>query len=102
MGIGKYRGYQQNIGNIALIGDISLIQGKIWPYPPITVSIVENTNISADISFLFSHAPSAGFSLTPGSGRNSYVWDNIGVVSNGHWPVSLNLTWYQSGLTDWA
>ncbi|CAL8167051.1 unnamed protein product [Prunus armeniaca] len=50
MGIGKYRGYRQNIGNIALIGDISSIQGKIWPYPPVSVSTVENTDISADIS----------------------------------------------------
>ncbi|CAL9029929.1 unnamed protein product [Prunus brigantina] len=33
MGIGKYWGYRQNIGDIALIGDISSIHGKIWPYP---------------------------------------------------------------------
>ncbi|CAL2278804.1 unnamed protein product [Prunus armeniaca] len=50
MGIGKYRGYRQNIGNIAFIGDISSIQGKICPYPPVSVSTVENTDISTDIS----------------------------------------------------
>ncbi|CAL8991971.1 unnamed protein product, partial [Prunus brigantina] len=50
MGIGKYRGYRQNIGDIALIGDISSIHGKIWSYPPVSVSTVENTDISADIS----------------------------------------------------
>ncbi|ONI17121.1 hypothetical protein PRUPE_3G139000 [Prunus persica] len=53
MGIGKYWGYLQNIWDIALIGDISSIRGKIWPYPPpppVSVSTVENTDISADIS----------------------------------------------------
>ena len=46
MGIEKYREYRQNIG------DISPIQGKIWPYPPISFSTLENTDISADISIL--------------------------------------------------
>ncbi|CAL2225770.1 unnamed protein product [Prunus armeniaca] len=50
MGIGKYREYRQNIEDIALIGDISSIHGKIWSYPPISVSTVENTDISTDIS----------------------------------------------------
>ncbi|CAL8175459.1 unnamed protein product [Prunus armeniaca] len=56
MDIGKYREYRQNIGDIALIGDISSISGKIWPYPPISgkiwpyppisVSTVQNIDIS--------------------------------------------------------
>ncbi|CAL8170447.1 unnamed protein product [Prunus armeniaca] len=50
MGIGKYPRYRQNIGDIALIGDISSIHGKIWPYPPVSMSTVENTDISTDIS----------------------------------------------------
>ncbi|CAL9022037.1 unnamed protein product [Prunus brigantina] len=50
MGIGKYWRCRQNIEDIVLIGDISSIHGKIWSYPPISVSTVENTDISADIS----------------------------------------------------
>ncbi|CAL2239896.1 unnamed protein product [Prunus armeniaca] len=75
MGIGKYREYRQNIGDIALIGDISSISEKIWPYPPISVSTVQNIDISdgvdsskyryigryigvsADISILGHHSP---------------------------------------------
>ncbi|CAL2239897.1 unnamed protein product [Prunus armeniaca] len=57
MGIGKYREYRQNIGDIALIGDISSILEKIWPYPPISVSTVQNIDISADISILGHHSP---------------------------------------------
>ncbi|CAL8112149.1 unnamed protein product [Prunus armeniaca] len=50
MGIGKYRGYRQNIGNITHIRGYIVDTWEDMALPPVSVSIVENTDISADIS----------------------------------------------------